>query len=112
MNTGIKTVLQRSVFAVCTTLTLSVLMPDPGFAQRYLETKRQKCPDRAKVTTPGLPAPVGAYEARSADVTTPSVTLQCEGQPQQPVECPPGTNRILIDRSQGGGVFSIICLRK
>jgi hypothetical protein len=28
------------------------------------------------------------------------------------VPCPDGTNKVLVDRSQGGSIFSIICLAK
>ena len=113
MTTRYSKVLQRSIFAGCAALPAVLLTLDTGSAQQYLDTKRQRCPDQAKVMTRGLSAPVGSFEARSADVQTPSVNVECEGQPQpQPVECPAGTNRILIDRSQGGGVFSIICLKK
>lgn len=81
-------------------------------AQQYLANARQKCADQVTVTAPGMSAQVRPFESRSADVTSPTLSWQCGGQPQPDIKCPANTNRILIDRSQGGSVFSIVCLQK
>jgi hypothetical protein len=81
-------------------------------AQQYLANARQKCADQVTVTAPGMSAQVRPFESRSADVTSPTLSWQCGGQPQPDIQCPANTNRILIDRSQGGSVFSVVCLQK
>jgi hypothetical protein len=110
MITGVTTVLHRSIFVACAALLLYLLIPDTGSAQRYLGNARQKC--AGQVTVTGVPAPVRPFESRSAEVTVTTISWQCAGQPQPDIQCPANTNRILIDRSQGGSVFSIICLQK
>jgi hypothetical protein len=112
MITGVKTVSHRSLSACCSVLLLYFLTPEDGAAQRYLGNARQRCADQVTVTTPGMTAQVRPFESRSADVTTSKLSWQCGGQPQPDIDCPANTTRILIDRSQGGSVFSIICLRK
>jgi hypothetical protein len=112
MITGIMKVLDRSIFAGCAALLLFLLTPDTGVAQRFLGNARQKCADQVTVTTPGMTAQVRPFESRSADVSSSTLSWQCGGQPQPDINCPANTTRILIDRSQGGSVFSIICLQK
>lgn len=112
MITGTITASHRSLLAVCTALLLSLLVPGTGHAQRYLGHARQKCADHVTVTTPGMTAQVRPFESRSADVTSSTLSWQCGGQPQPDINCPANTTRILIDRSQGGSIFSIICLQK
>jgi hypothetical protein len=89
-----------------------LLAPGTAEAQQYLANARQKCADQVTVTAPGVSAQVRPFESRSADVTSPTLSWQCGGQPQPEIKCPANTNRILIDRSQGGSVFSIVCLQK
>jgi len=89
-----------------------LLAPGTADAQQYLANARQKCADQVTVTAPGMSAQVRPFESRSADVTSPILSWQCGSQPQPDIKCPPNTNRILIDRSQGGSVFSVVCLQK
>ena len=112
MITGVIRVLHRSIFVACAALLLYQLVPDTGSAQQYLGNARQKCTGEVTVTAPGMTAQVKPFETRSAEVNTTTISWQCAGQPQPDVKCPADTNRILIDRSQGGNFFSIICLRK
>jgi hypothetical protein len=112
MITGVITVLHRSIFAGCAALLLYLLIPDTGSAQQYVGNAKRKCAGNLTVTAPGMSAQVRPFETRSADVTSSTLSWQCDGQPQQEINCPANTNRILIDRSQGGNFFSIICLRK
>ena len=112
MITGVITTLHRLIFAACAALLLYLVTPDTGAAQQYLGNARQKCAEPVTVTTPGVTAQVRPFESRSAEVSTSTISWQCGGQPRPDIKCPANTNRILIDRSQGGSVFSIICLQK
>jgi hypothetical protein len=94
-------------------LILSVLPLDASSAQQYLGNVRQRCQGAVTVTTEGGSLQVRQFEARSAEVNSANVKWQCPDQPQPAeVQCPPNTNRVLVDRSQGGSVFSIVCLQK
>lgn len=96
-----------AVFALC-------LLPfGQADAQQYLGNARQRCQGVVTVTTPGGSLQVRPFEARSADIGNAAVQWQCPDQPQPgQIQCPPGTNKVLIDRSQGGSIFSIICLQR
>jgi len=112
MTTRIINVLQRSIFTGCAALSLCLLTWNAASAQRYLAEAQRKCNEQVTVTTPGNSAQVRQLEARSAEVKTPKLDWQCGEQPKQVVECPANTNSVLVDRSQGGSTFSIICLQK
>jgi hypothetical protein len=82
-------------------------------AQQYLGNARQRCSGPVTVTTPSGTLQIRPFEARSAEVGNAKVQWQCPDQPQPgEIQCPPNTNKVLIDRSQGGSIFSIICLQK
>jgi hypothetical protein len=110
MITGFITVSHRSNFA-CAALLLFLLSPNIGSAQQYLGNARQKCTDAVTVTAPGMSMQVRPFESRSVEVRSVTLNVQCGGQ-SQPVQCPSNTNKVLVDRSQGGSVFSIVCLQK
>ncbi len=110
MITGVITVLHRSNFA-CAALLLYLLTPGIGSAQQYLGNARQKCPEAVTVTAPGMSMDVRPFESRSVEVKGTTLNVQCGGQ-RQTVQCPANTNKVLVDRSQGGSVFSIVCLQK
>ena len=112
MITGVITTLHRLIFAACAALLLYLVTPDTGAAQQYLGNARQRCAEQVTVTAPGMTAQVRPFESRSAEVNSSTISWQCGGQPRPDIKCPANTNRILIDRSQGGSVFSIICLQK
>jgi hypothetical protein len=103
-----------SVFSfVCGALMMVLLPGDSAAAQQYLGNARQRCQGPVTVTTAGGSLQVRPFEARSAEVSTSNVQWQCPDQPQPgQIQCPPNTNKVLIDRSQGGSIFSIICLQK
>jgi hypothetical protein len=99
--------------ALSCALLLSALLPQTGTAQQYLGNARQRCQGPVTVTTSGGALQVRPFEARSAEVGGAAVRWQCPDQQQAgEVPCPAGTNKVLIDRSQGGSIFSIICLQK
>lgn len=110
MITGVITVSYRSNFA-CAALLLYLLSPGIGSAQQYLGNARQKCPEAVTVTAPGMSMDVRPFESRSVEVKGSTLNVQCGGQ-RQTVQCPANTNKVLVDRSQGGSVFSIVCLQK
>jgi len=110
MITGVITVSHRSNFA-CAALLLYLLSPGTGSAQQYLGNARQKCPEAVTVTAPGMSMDVRPFESRSVEVKGTTLNVQCGGQ-RQTVQCPANTNKVLVDRSQGGSVFSIVCLQK
>jgi hypothetical protein len=110
MITGVITVSHRSNFA-CAALLLYLLNPGIGSAQQYLGNARQKCPEAVTVTAPGMSMDVRPFESRSVEVKGTTLNVQCGGQ-RQTVQCPANTNKVLVDRSQGGSVFSIVCLQK
>ncbi len=110
MITGFITVSHRSNLA-CAALLIFLLSPSIGSAQQYLGNARQKCPDPVTVTAQGMSMDVRPFESRSVEVGSSALNVQCGGQ-RQAVQCPANTNKILVDRSQGGSVFSIVCLQK
>jgi hypothetical protein len=81
-------------------------------AQQFLGNARQKCAGEVTVATPDTSMKIRQFEARSAEIGEPAVKWQCQDQPQVDIECPANTNKVLVDRSQGGSVFSIICLHR
>ena len=103
-----------SVFSlVCAAMAVLVLSGDGASAQQYLGNARQRCQGPVTVTTSGGALQVRPFEARSAEVSTSNVQWQCPDQPQPgQIQCPANTNKVLVDRSQGGSIFSIICLQK
>ena len=112
MSTGIECAL-RSFLTRCCLLLLCLAPLNSASAQQYLGNARQRCQGPITVTTPGGALQVRPFEARSAEVNNSSVRWQCPDQPQPAeIQCPPNTNKVLIDRSQGGSIFSIICLQK
>ena len=40
------------------------------------------------------------------------VNWQCDGQPQPVLNCPVGTTKAMFDRTQGGRLVTIICLKR
>ena len=111
MITGVTTDLQRSIFIACAALLLQMTTAGSVSAQQYLGNARQKCTEPVTVTAQGMSVQVRPFESRSVEVGSVTLNVQCAGQ-SQPVQCPGNTNKILVDRSQGGSVFSIVCLRK
>jgi hypothetical protein len=111
MYAGVK--LTSGLFLVsCAAAALTVLT-QASSAQQYLGNARQRCQGPVSVTTSGGSLQVRPFEARSAEVGGSSVRWQCPDQQQSgEVPCPDGTNKVLVDRSQGGSIFSIICLAK
>ena len=93
-------------------LMLLLLVPGELGAQQYLGNARQRCQGAVTVMTPGGALQVRPFEARSAEVGDATVRWQCPDQGASEIQCPPNTNKVLIDRSQGGSIFSIICLQK
>ena len=81
-------------------------------AQQYLGNSRQKCAGPVTVQTQGNGLKVRPFEARSADVKDEKVTWQCQEEAPAEIQCPPNTNKVLIDRSQGGHTFSVVCLHQ
>jgi len=112
MITGVITGLHRSIFVACAALLLYLVTPDTGAAQQYLGNARQKCAEQVTVTAAGVSVEVRPFESRSVEVRGTTMSVQCGGQRQADVQCPTNTNKVLVDRSQGGSVFSIICLRR
>ena len=88
------------------------LLAEAGHAQQYLGNSRQKCSGQVTVQTQGATLRVRQFEARSAELRDAKVSWQCQDQPQVDIQCPPNTNKVLIDRSQGGNVFSVVCLHQ
>jgi hypothetical protein len=81
-------------------------------AQQFLGNSRERCSGPITLQTPGGPLEVRPFEARSAEIGDTTISWNCQGQQQATISCPPNTNKILVDRSQGGSALSIICLHK
>lgn len=97
----------------CATVAALSLVSDDTRAQQYLGNARQRCQGAVTVMSAGGAVQVRPFEARSAELADSTVRWQCPDQPQAAeIQCPPNTNRVLVDRSQGGSIFSIICLQK
>ena len=112
MRTGVHRISRLFLFH-CSALLVFLLPLDTLSAQQYLGNARQRCQGAVTVTTPGGALQVRPFEARSAEVSNSTVRWQCLDQPQpSEIQCPPNTNKVLVDRSQGGSIFSIICLQK
>ncbi|WP_088344027.1 MULTISPECIES: hypothetical protein [Rhodomicrobium] len=92
--------------------TLLFHLPPAGgaSAQQYLGNERQKCTGAVTVTASGGTLTVRPFESRSVDIGNTKVSWQCQDQQASDTQCPQNTNKVLIDRSQGGSTFSIICL--
>ena len=103
-----------SVFSlVCAAMAVLVLSGGSATAQQYLGNARQRCQGPVTVTTSGGALQVRPFEARSAEVNTANVQWQCPDQPQPgQIQCPANTNKVLVDRSQGGNTFSVVCLHQ
>ena len=102
--------LNRAVFLLSCAMVLSVMLAGESSAQQYLGNERQKCPGAVTVTAPGGALEVRPFESRSVDLGDATVAWQCQDQQASNTRCPDNTNKVLIDRSQGGSTFSIICL--
>ena len=112
MSNGM-TCVPASYLVRCAALVLCLAPFSEASAQQYLGNARQRCQGVVTVTTPGGALQVRPFEARSAEVSNSAVQWQCPDQPQpNQIQCPPNTNKVLIDRSQGGSIFSIICLQR
>jgi hypothetical protein len=93
-------------------VVLALMLPESASAQQYLGNARRRCSDAVTVVWQGGSMQVQPFEARSAEVRGSTVNWQCGTQPQGEIACPTDTNKILIDRSQGGSFFSVVCLQK
>jgi hypothetical protein len=112
MSTGMTRIPSLSLLS-CAAVLLVLLPPPIASAQQYLGNARQRCQGSVTITTPGGTLQVRPFEARSAEVNNSTVRWQCTDQQQAAdIQCPPHTNKVLVDRSQGGSIFSIICLQK
>jgi hypothetical protein len=88
-------------------------LPSGALAQQYLGKARQNCVGVVGVKTPRSVVNVQPFQAVTAETESDQVTVSCEGE-QQPVtiKCPDATDRVVIDRTQGSKIYSIICLKK
>ncbi len=93
-------------------LFLTTLLPENGWAQQYLGNARRRCSDVITITSQAGSMQVRPFEARSTEVQNATVSWQCGNQAQGEIQCPANTNKILIDRSQGGSFFSVVCLQR
>lgn len=109
MVTGVKHS-TRALLLLCCTAALHALPSGGAAAQQFLGNERQRCTGSVTVTTPGETLKVNPFEARSVDLNNSAANWTCQDQAPAETRCPENTNKILIDRSQGGSVFSIICL--
>jgi hypothetical protein len=110
MRTGVHRIPRLFLFH-CSALLVFLLPWDTLSAQQYLGNARQRCQGPVTVTTQRGALQVRPFEARSAEVNNSTVRWQCVDQSSE-IQCPPNTNQVLVDRSQGGSIFSIICLQK
>jgi hypothetical protein len=111
MNRGIAVIRHLSVLPSLAVL-LALVLTESASAQQYLGNARRRCSDAVTVVWQGGSMKVQPFEARSAEVRGGAVNWQCGTQPQGEIACPTDTNKILIDRSQGGSFFSVVCLQK
>jgi hypothetical protein len=109
MVRGVKR-LNRAQFLLSCAIVLAPLPSGEGTAQQYLGNERQKCTGSVTVTAPGGALEVRPFEARSMDIGNSTINWKCQDQQPSDTRCPDNTNKVLIDRSQGGSTFSIICL--
>jgi len=102
----------RSIGLLSAAALLYLLPMQYGSAQQFLGYARQKCDGEVTITTTEESLNVAQFEARAGRLDRPAVKWRCREEPQVEIECPDNTNEVLIDRSQGGSVFSIICLHQ
>jgi hypothetical protein len=108
----------RAVFRLCGFLALTAALllgawpSAPSRAQQYLGKARQNCVGLVTVASPSKSVNVPPFQAITVDVGSEQVAVSCQGQQPVTVQCPQSTNRVLIDRSQGSNIYSIICLKK
>jgi hypothetical protein len=106
---------------------LGLLVSFSAQAQEYLGIVRTGCVNAQNKTGHTLVVKVGSetlvvrpFEARTATDTSLAPTAEgfvvfestCDGHPQRPISCPARTNRLLVDRAQGGQFVDFICLRR
>ena len=106
-----RTVPIRQLLYLFLALALGALSVGEASAQQFLGKARQACRGILSVETPQQPVVVQPFRAMTIDVAAPQIKITCQDQTPITVECPSGTNRVLIDRTQGSNIYSIICLR-
>jgi hypothetical protein len=102
----------RLVFCLCAAaLLVGALLPGKTSAQQFLGKARQACTGTVTVTTPERPVLIQPFQALRVNVGSPNVIISCNDQQPVTLKCPDKTNQVLIDRTQGANIYSIICLR-
>jgi hypothetical protein len=102
----------RGICLVATALLFASLASGGTGAQEYLGKARQNCIGNVVVKAQGKAVNVAPFQAVTADIGSDQVTVSCQDQPPVTVQCPSATNRVLIDRTQGSNIYSIICLKR
>jgi hypothetical protein len=98
------------VLLFCFALASTEFGLSAAWAQQFRGFGRSICDQ--DVTIEGTPLTVRAFESRSSNIGNPTIRWKCGAAQRPDVQCPPNTNKVLVDRSQGGRVVSIICLQK
>jgi hypothetical protein len=100
-----------------TTLSVAILLfallgSGSAGAQQYLGKARQNCVGNVVVKSQSKTVNVPPFQAITVDIGSEQVSVSCQDQAPVNVQCPQATNRILIDRTQGSNIYSIICLKR
>lgn len=108
-----RTILGWRTFYLCIVLAVWAISPAEVSAQSFLGKARQACDGVLNVTPPQQETiAVNPFQSLTVDTLTASIELKCETDVKSTnIQCPPDTNRIVIDRTQGPNIYSIICLR-
>lgn len=102
----------RIVFCLgAVTLLAGAMLPSKSSAQQFLGKARQACTGIVTVATPERPVLIQPFQALTVNVGSPEVIISCQDQQPITLQCPDKTNQVLIDRTQGPNIYSIICLR-
>lgn len=99
--------------SICFAAALGVCVMTSGgvSAQQFLGKARQACTGFVTIATPQEPVSIPPFQALKVNVGGNEINISCQGGPPLTIECPSTTNEVLIDRTQGANVYSIVCLR-
>ena len=109
----------RLLLIVVIIASLGAVSASPSIAQKFLGFSRSVCEGDVKI--PNSDLSVRRRESqivvvKRESIVTPTgvvpVVWQCNDVQQPIVNCPAGTTKVMFDRTQGGRLVTIICLKR
>ena len=110
------TLVHRGSLVFVVALNIGAAITSPSFAQKYLGYARGSCSGTVTIADTGV-----AVKNRGTQIYIPktvaapaagvAVRWECDGVLRPVLECPAGTGKILFDRTRGGALLTITCLK-